>query len=146
MFTNCPAQSTTHRYLSNFRGIDSISAGKAIKSPPYYLVQRSWKHSLISGTTNWQQSIQNGNFCILSIPSPNHNTSSLKCISQEGDLIHTALNRLCSLTKVPIGDDPKQFQQKKEEIQCMDIMVRRIQWGSRNYQVSGNNASSPWIK
>lgn len=55
MFTNCPAQSTTHRNLSNFRGIDSIPAGKEIKSSLYSLVQRRWKHSLISVTTNWQQ-------------------------------------------------------------------------------------------
>lgn len=67
-----------------------------------------------------------GIFCSFSIPSPNHNTSSLKCISQEEDIIHTAFNQLCLLTKVPTDDNQIIFEQKKEEIHSMDIKVKGL--------------------
>jgi len=36
IFTKHPAQRATHRNLCNFKGIDSVSAGKEIMSPPSF--------------------------------------------------------------------------------------------------------------
>lgn len=121
IFTNQPARRATHRNLWNFKGIDSLSAGKEIKSPPYSLVQRRRKHPLISVTTNRQQFTWSDIFCSFPLPSPSHDTSSLKCISQGGDITHTTLNQFYSLTKAQQDYDQKILEQKKEEVQSMDV-------------------------